>query len=160
MIVRPGPYICTELDFGGFPAWLLRMPGMRVRSFDPCLLEAGDRYMKRVGRELTPLRVTRGGPIVMVQVESEYGSFDKVGDSFLDTRELGKGHAWINGRHPGRYWSIGPQQTLYLPGVWLKPGRNEVVVLEMESGNSQALQGLADPVFSTRPGADKPKPKP
>lgn len=75
VIVRPGPYICTELDFGGFPAWLLRTPGLRVRSMDPRFIEASARYMKRVGEELAPLQVTRAGPIVMVQVENEYGSF-------------------------------------------------------------------------------------
>lgn len=75
VIVRPGPYICTELDFGGFPAWLLRTPGLRVRGLDPRFMEASDRYMKRVGQKLAPLQVTRGGPIVMVQIENEYGSF-------------------------------------------------------------------------------------
>lgn len=75
VIVRPGPYICTELDFGGFPAWLLRTPGMMVRSMDPRFMAASDRYMKRVGQELAQLQVTRGGPITMVQVENEYGSF-------------------------------------------------------------------------------------
>lgn len=75
VIVRPGPYICTELDFGGFPAWLLRTPGLRVRSMDPRFMAASERYMKRLMQELAPLSVTRGGPIVMAQVENEYGSF-------------------------------------------------------------------------------------
>ena len=77
VIVRPGPYICTEIDFGGFPAWLLRTPGLRVRSMDPRFLAASARYMQRVGRELAPQMVTRGGPIVMAQVENEYGSFGR-----------------------------------------------------------------------------------
>ena len=75
VLVRPGPYICTELDFGGFPAWLLRTPGIRVRSLDPRFLRASADYMKRLGQELVPLQSTRGGPIVMIQVENEYGSF-------------------------------------------------------------------------------------
>lgn len=75
VIVRPGPYVCTELDFGGFPAWLLRTPGIRVRSLDPRFLRASESYMQRLGGELMPLQSTRGGPIVMVQVENEYGSF-------------------------------------------------------------------------------------
>lgn len=79
------------------------------------------------------------------------GSFkvEQVGDTFLDTRELGKGHVWINGHHLGRYWHIGPQQTLYVPGAWLKPGRNEVIVLEVEAGSGRSLQGVTDPVFDT-----------
>lgn len=89
------------------------------------------------------------------------GSFvlDKAADTFLDTRELGKGHVWVNGRHLGRYWSIGPQQTLYLPGAWLRNGRNDIVVLEVESGSSHALQGLTDPVFFTKTSEDWPRAK-
>ena len=77
VIVRPGPYICTELDFGGFPAWLLRTPGLRVRSMDPRFLAAGLRYLRRVHQELDPLLSTRGGPILMMQIENEYGSYGR-----------------------------------------------------------------------------------
>ncbi|WP_255594980.1 beta-galactosidase family protein [Lysobacter sp. BMK333-48F3] len=77
VIVRPGPYICTELDFGGYPAWLLRTPGLRVRSMDPRYLAAGERYLRRVHQELGPLLSTRGGPILMMQVENEYGSYGR-----------------------------------------------------------------------------------
>ncbi|MEH6415930.1 glycoside hydrolase family 35 protein [Pseudomonas sp. CGJS7] len=76
-IVRPGPYICTELDFGGFPAWLLRTPGLRVRSMDPRFLAAGERYLRRVHQELAPLLSSRGGPILMMQIENEYGSYGR-----------------------------------------------------------------------------------
>ena len=60
------------------------------------------------------------------------GTFELVqtGDVFLDMREWGKGIVFVNGHNLGRYWNVGPQQTLYLPGCWLKKGRNEVVVLE------------------------------
>lgn len=81
---------------------------------------------------------------------------DAPGDTFLDTRELGKGHVWVNGHHLGRYWHIGPQQTLFVPGVWLKKGRNEVVVLEVERGMGRGLQGLADPVFSNAADTSSP----
>lgn len=75
VIVRPGPYICTEWDFGGFPSWLLKTPDMKVRSGDKRFLEASDHYMKAVGKELAPLQITRGGQIIMVQIENEYGSY-------------------------------------------------------------------------------------
>jgi beta-galactosidase len=80
VIVRPGPYICSEWEFGGFPAWLLATPDMKVRSADPRFLKAAANYMRQVGRQLAPLQITRGGPILMVQIENEYGSFgsDKV----------------------------------------------------------------------------------
>ncbi|HEY1147663.1 MAG TPA: glycoside hydrolase family 35 protein [Pseudoduganella sp.] len=75
VVLRPGPYVCAELDFGGFPAWLLRTSGLRVRSMDPRFLAASARYLKRVAREVAPLLSSRGGPVLMVQVENEYGSY-------------------------------------------------------------------------------------
>lgn len=87
VIVRPGPYICTELDFGGFPAWLLKTPGLRVRSLDPRFMRASAAYLKRVGQELAPLQSTRGGPIIMVQVENEYGSFGNDHDYMASIRQ-------------------------------------------------------------------------
>ncbi|MGE7136402.1 glycoside hydrolase family 35 protein [Luteibacter sp. NPDC031894] len=73
VIVRPGPFVCAEWEFGGFPAWLLRTPGLRVRSYDPRFLKASAAWFKRLGQELAPLMSTRGGPILMAQVENEYG---------------------------------------------------------------------------------------
>lgn len=75
VIVRPGPYICTEWDFGGIPAWLLREKDMKVRTSDPRFLKASDAYLKKVGEQLAPLQINRGGNILMTQVENEYGSF-------------------------------------------------------------------------------------
>jgi beta-galactosidase len=75
VLLRPGPYICTEWDFGGLPSWLLRTPDIKVRSADPRFLTAAARYMTRVGKEVAGLQIHRGGPILMVQVENEYGSF-------------------------------------------------------------------------------------
>lgn len=75
VILRPGPYVCTEWDFGGLPAWLLAAPAAHVRTTDPRFLTASRRYLQRLGRELAGLQTHRGGPIVLVQVENEYGSF-------------------------------------------------------------------------------------
>ena len=75
LIVRPGPYICTEWDFGGIPSWLLREKDMQVRTKDARFLAASERYMKEVGKRLVPLQIQNGGNIIMVQVENEYGSF-------------------------------------------------------------------------------------
>jgi beta-galactosidase len=77
VILRPGPYVCAEWDFGGFPAWLLRTPAMKVRSTDPDYTRAADAYIKHLAAQLVPLQITHGGPIVMVQVENEYGSYGK-----------------------------------------------------------------------------------
>lgn len=75
VILRPGPYSCAEWDFGGLPWWLLKIPGIQVRGQDPRFLEAAKKYIDAVGKELAPLQITHGGPIIMVQVENEYGSF-------------------------------------------------------------------------------------
>ncbi|MBM4063584.1 MAG: beta-galactosidase, partial [Planctomycetes bacterium] len=75
VILRPGPYSCAEWEFGGFPWWLLQHEGIAVRTQDERYLAAVRRYLRAVGEQLAPLQVTRGGPILMVQVENEYGSY-------------------------------------------------------------------------------------
>jgi len=74
-ILRPGPYICAEWEFGGLPAWLLATPDIKVRCGDARYLAAVRRYLLRVGRECAGLQRSRGGPIILVQVENEYGAF-------------------------------------------------------------------------------------
>ncbi|SBV98541.1 Beta-galactosidase [uncultured Dysgonomonas sp.] len=62
------------------------------------------------------------------------GTFNltEAGDTFLDMEDWGKGIVFINGKNIGRYWHVGPQQTLYVPGVWLKKGQNEIVIFEQQ----------------------------
>jgi beta-galactosidase len=75
VILRPGPYICSEWDFGGLPYWLLKDPHMQVRCSYPPYLEAVDRYFDVLLPPLVPLQATHGGPIIAMQVENEYGSY-------------------------------------------------------------------------------------
>ncbi len=75
VIIRPGPYICAEWDFGGLPAWLLKDPAMRVRCAYPPFLKAVDRFFDALIARLAPLQASRGGPIIAMQVENEYGSY-------------------------------------------------------------------------------------
>ena len=75
VLLRPGPYSCAEWEMGGTPWWLLKHEGIELRSRDPRYLDAAKRYLREVGRVLAPLQVTRGGPILMVQVENEYGFY-------------------------------------------------------------------------------------
>ena len=75
VILRPGPYACAEWDFGGFPWWLLKHEEIQLRTRDPVYLDACRNYLIEVGKQLAPLQITRGGPIIMVQVENEYGSY-------------------------------------------------------------------------------------
>ncbi len=74
-IVRPGPYICAEWDNGGLPAWLFRDPEVGVRRFEPRYLAAVREYLTRVYEVVVPHQVDRGGPVLLVQVENEYGAF-------------------------------------------------------------------------------------
>lgn len=61
------------------------------------------------------------------------------GDTFLDMQGWGKGIVFVNGHHLGRYWKVGPQQTLYLPGCWLKKGKNEIVIFEQQNDQPQIV---------------------
>ncbi|MGW0390559.1 glycoside hydrolase family 35 protein [Streptomyces sp. NPDC003042] len=74
-IVRPGPYICAEWDFGGLPARLLAVDGLNLRCSDPRFLAEVDGWFDLVVPELLPLLASRGGPVVAVQIENEYGSY-------------------------------------------------------------------------------------
>jgi beta-galactosidase len=74
-------------------------------------------------------------------------NIDHPADTFLDTSQLGKGEVWINGQPLGRFWNVGPQKALYLPGPWLKPGRNTVVVFDLQGEPGRKLQGLDHPVL-------------
>jgi beta-galactosidase len=75
VILRPGPYACAEWDMGGLSWWLLKKDGIKLRSRDPKFLEPARAWLKEVGRVLGPMQISRGGPILMVQVENEYGFY-------------------------------------------------------------------------------------
>ena len=72
---------------------------------------------------------------------------DEVGDVFLDLQTWGKGMVWVNGRAMGRFWRIGPQQTLFMPGCWLKKGKNEIVVLDLLGPEKPVVKGLKQPIL-------------
>lgn len=74
-IVRPSPYICAEWEFGGLPAWLLREDGMHLRGCYEPFQKHVISYYKELFKILTPLQVNYGGPIIMMQVENEYGYY-------------------------------------------------------------------------------------
>jgi beta-galactosidase len=75
VVVRPGPYACAEWDFGGLPIWLLRTPDIKVRCLDSRFMAACDAYIKKLAEQLKPLLRANGGPVLMIQIENEYGSF-------------------------------------------------------------------------------------
>ena len=75
VIVRPGPYVCAEWEMGGLPWWLLKKKDIRLREQDPYFMERVKIFEQKVGEQLAPLTTQNGGPIIMVQVENEYGSY-------------------------------------------------------------------------------------
>ena len=103
VIVRPGPYVCAEWEMGGLPWWLLKKKDVALRTLDPYYMERVGIFMKEVGKQLAPLQVDKGGNIIMVQVENEYGSYgtdkpyvsavrDLVRESgFADHASIGRG---------------------------------------------------------------------
>lgn len=72
---------------------------------------------------------------------------DETGDTFLNVSTWGKGLVWINGHCLGRFWNIGPTQSMYVPGPWLKKGNNEVVVLDYMGPEKNILSGMELPIL-------------
>ena len=80
------------------------------------------------------------------------GNFDleEIGDTFLDMQKWGKGIVFVNGHHLGRYWKVGPQQTLYLPGCWLKEKGNTITILEqLNEDPKSTISGLEKPILDS-----------
>ena len=85
VIVRPGPYICAEWEFGGLPWWIQAEEDMEIRCSNPTYIKYFDRYLDHLFEEIRPLLCTNGGPVIMVQCENEYGYYgdDKTYLSYL-----------------------------------------------------------------------------
>lgn len=75
VMIRPSPYICAEWEFGGLPAWLLREDGMRLRINYPPFMRCVEEYYRILIPMLVPWQYTKGGPVILMQVENEYGYF-------------------------------------------------------------------------------------
>lgn len=75
VIVRPGPFICAEWEFGGVPAWLLSYPQISLRCDDPLYMKKITPYYREICARIRPHLCTNGGNVIMVQVENEYGSY-------------------------------------------------------------------------------------
>ena len=88
VILRPTPFICAEWEFGGLPAWLLRYKDMKVRTNTPLFLEKVDAYYRELFSRVEDLQLTQGGPVIMLQVENEYGSFGNDKDYLRAIRDI------------------------------------------------------------------------
>ncbi len=150
VIIRPGPYVCAEWEFGGLPPYLLRTPGIKVRCLDPVYMKAAERYISRLADVLRPYLITNGGPLLMLQVENEYGSYGN-DRNYLEAL---KGIWQKNGIDVPLFTGDGP--TTYMLEAGTLPG----CAVGLDSGSSEEDFILARkmnpgvPVFSseTYPG--------
>jgi len=88
VLMRPGPYACAEWDFGGLPAWLLANPNIKVRCSDPRFMAFTGRYFERLYQEIGDMQIGKGGPVIMVQIENEYGSYGNDRQYMLTLKDL------------------------------------------------------------------------
>lgn len=88
VILRPSAYICAEWEFGGLPAWLLKTPKIRLRSTDKRFMAKVASYFSELLPKLLPLQVTQGGPVIMMQIENEYGSYGMEKAYLRQTKKL------------------------------------------------------------------------
>ena len=91
IILRPGPYVCSEWEMGGLPWWLLKKKDIQLRTNDPYFLERTKIYMNEVGKQLADLQAPRGGNIIMVQVENEYGAYAVDKEYIANIRDIVRG---------------------------------------------------------------------
>ncbi len=117
-IVRPGPYICAEWENGGLPWWLTADPTIAIRTRDARYLAAVDRWFDVLVPVIADRQVTRGGPVTMVQVENEYGSYG----SDLPYLEHLRDGLLTRGIDVTLFTSDGPEDHMLtggtIPGVW------------------------------------------
>jgi beta-galactosidase len=128
VLFRPGPYVCAEWDFGGLPTWLLKIPDIKIRCMDKRYMAAVTRYVNRLSQELKPLLVTNGGPVLMVQVENEYGSYANDKTYIATLSKLWRS----NGINTPFYTADGP--TPYM----LEAGYSDGAAIGLDSGGSDA----------------------
>ena len=103
VLLRPGPYVCGEWDLGGIPSYLLSYPDIELRvdsAADPHYMAAVTRYLNALIPQIKPLMIGNGGPILMVQVENEYGSYGSDSAYLQEIRQL-----WIDGGIAGPFYT-------------------------------------------------------
>lgn len=116
VILRPSPYACAEWEFGGYPWWLLKENDIHVRTKDPKFMAAYRSYIQEVGKHLAPLQVQNGGPILMVQIENEYGFFGNDKEYLAMNRDIFKDAGFSCD-----FFTCDPPYTVengHLPGVY------------------------------------------
>ena len=88
LILRPGPYVCAEWELGGIPPYLLRITDIKLRCMDTRYMAAAEKYIARLAEEIRPFLITKGGPVLMLQIENEFGSFGNDRDYLLRLKNV------------------------------------------------------------------------
>jgi beta-galactosidase len=143
VILRTGPYSCAEWDLGGIPAWLLKDPASAaaLRSNDPAFMVPAERWIDRLAKELTPLQIGRGGPILMTQVENEYGNY-------------GSDHAYIEHLHQVFLKAGFTDSLLYTADNWRNIPNGSIPGLYAATNFGMGNhEGGMDALEKVRPGA-------
>lgn len=127
VLLRPGPYVCAEWEFGGIPPYLLRIPDIKLRCMDTRYMQAVERYFKALSPIIKPFLMTNGGNILMVQIENEYGSYGNDKTYLQTLRDL-----WIkNGVNVPFFTADGP--TPYM----LDAGTLQGAAIGLDSGSDE-----------------------
>jgi beta-galactosidase len=150
VIIRPGPYVCAEWEFGGLPPYLLRYPEIKIRCLDPVYMKAAGRYISRLADVLRPHLITNGGPVLMIQIENEYGSYGNDRNYLAALKDI-----WVRSGIDVPFFT-GDGPATYMLEAGTLPG----CAVGLDSGSSKADFELARklnpgvPVFSseTYPG--------
>lgn len=128
VIIRPGPYVCAEWDFGGLPTYLLKIPDIKIRCMDKRYMDAVTGYIHHLSAEIRSLQCSTGGPVLMLQIENEYGSFGNDKEYLEELRKM-----WQkNGIIIPFFTADGP--TAYM----LEAGNIDGAAIGLDSGGSEA----------------------
>ena len=110
---------------------------------------------KQAYKPLTDVKPLKNGDRVPGYYKAQF-TVNKIGDTFLNFETFGKGLVYVNGHGLGRIWEIGPQQTLFCPGCWLKKGKNEIIVLDIVGPTEAKSEGLSKPIIDKLQNAEPP----
>ena len=118
VILRPGPYICSEWDNGGIPSWLLKNRDLRIRSFNPAWMDAVRNYFAELLPRIRKYEYDNGGPVIAMQIENEYGSYGRDKKYLCALRDL-----YINAGCKSVLFTLDGAENLManggtIPGVW------------------------------------------
>ena len=144
-VLRPGPYCCAEIEYGGIPWWTLKYPDVKIRTTDPKWLEWSRKYLAQVYKQVGDLDVSKGGPLLMVQVENEYGILNPTNNDYMTAmtkmfKDVGFSGLLFTCDPTTRIWT---DASLRVPGLMY--GRNG---LKDDRGYNTSAAGIGDfPVY-------------